>query len=88
MYKYIVPFGDIDFSISGHVHKGILSGKFARRAIDPHNNRILLKTFAILINGAWADFGGYAARKGMVPGTKGAGTIILHNHDKQLNVLI
>ena len=88
MYKYAIAFNDVDFTLSGHVHKGILSGKFARRVIDPRNDLITLRDFCVLINGAWADYGGYASRKGFPPGTKGAGRVILHNYTKRMNVLI
>jgi hypothetical protein len=88
MYKHAISFADVDFTLSGHVHKGILSGKFARRVIDTHNNIVQLKHFGVLINGAWADYGGYAMRKGYPPSSKGAGRIILHNHEKDLNVMI
>ena len=87
MYKHAVSFADVDFTISGHVHKGILSGKFARRVIDVHNDMIKLKHFCVLVNGAWADYGGYAARKGYPPSAKGAGRIILHNGQKDISIL-
>jgi hypothetical protein len=33
-------------------------------------------------------YGGFAMRKGYPPSSKGAGRIILHNHEKDLNVMI
>lgn len=78
----------LDLSISGHVHKGKVGHSFPVRVIDPRNNCIGMRSVSNAICSAWQDYGGYAARKLLPPGAKGALPIILQGRRKEVEILI
>lgn len=77
IYAYTQTIEGLDFSMTGHVHKGILSGLVGKRVIDPRNNVVATTSYAIAISPSWADFGGYSARAMMRPAAHGIGWISL-----------
>lgn len=57
-----------DILIIGHSHKPFTSqpGKIK---IDPHNNKVIIKPFKVVSSTSWLAYGGYAARKNLLPST-------------------
>ncbi len=78
----------VDFSICGHVHKGKVGHSFPVRQIDPRNDIIRIRSVSNAICTAWADYGGYAARKLMLPGGKGALPIELNGRRKEIEIRV
>ena len=78
----------LDLAICGHVHKGKVGHSFPVRRIDPHNNVIAVRSVSNAICCAWSDFGGYAARKLLTPGGKGALPIELNGRRKEIIVKV
>jgi UDP-2,3-diacylglucosamine pyrophosphatase LpxH len=78
----------VDFAVQGHVHKGKVGHKFDVRQIDPRNDVVIQKQILNVICCAWSDFGGYGARKMMLPGTKGPSCIILNGRRKEATTII
>jgi hypothetical protein len=78
----------LDFSVSGHVHKGKVGHSFPVRTIDTRNNCIAMRSVSNAICSAWSDYGGYAARKLLLPGAKGALPIILNGRRKEVEIRV
>ena len=56
----------IDALIVGHSHNGIVS-KPAQLVVDPHTDRVKLRSIVCLSTTSWQQFGGYAAQKMLQP---------------------
>lgn len=78
----------LDIAICGHVHKGKVGHSFPVRVIDPHNNIVRMRSVSNAICCAWQDFSGYAARKLMLPGAKGALPIVFSGRRKEIEVRV
>lgn len=78
---------NLDVFVMGHVHKK-MAYKYRKRVIDPRNNRITYHQVLCVVSGAWQDFAGYAARKMLIPGAKGATPIILHAKEKLAEAIV
>lgn len=57
-----------DVLILGHTHKPFTTqpGKIK---IDPYNNKVSIKPFKVVSSSSWLNYGGYAARKNLLPTT-------------------
>jgi predicted phosphodiesterase len=78
----------IDIAICGHVHKGKVGHSFPVRVVNPRQNIVTMRSVHNAICSAWADFGGYAARKLMIPGAKGALPIVFSGRRKEIEVRV
>jgi predicted phosphodiesterase len=79
---------NVDIIIVGHVHKRI-GYRFTCRSFDYANKRLIPVEKLCVVSSSWQDFeGGYAARKMLIPGTKGASPIILSGREKKAVAMI
>lgn len=61
---------DVDCLIVGHTHKGTIS-RPVRLAVDDKNNRIREQSYLVVSAEPWMVYGGYAARKMLLPAEHG-----------------
>lgn len=76
-----------DILIMGHVHKKI-AGRPSRICFDPYNNNLRQRDTLWVIASAWQDWGGYAMRGMLKPGSKGKTPITLYGRVKDFNAVI
>lgn len=71
-----------DALLVGHTHKPYVAqpGKIF---IDPQNNKVSIKPLKIIVATSWMDYGGYAARKQMLPASHAPQVITLHGGKKK-----
>lgn len=74
-----------DALLVGHTHKPYVAqpGKIY---IDPQNNKVSIKPLKIIVATSWMNYGGYAARKQMLPASHAPQTITLHGDKKLITV--
>lgn len=74
-----------DVLILGHSHKPFTTqpGKIK---IDPHNNKVTIKPFKVVSASSWLDYGGYAARKNLLPTTIAPQIIKLSGSKKDIKI--
>lgn len=76
----------IDCLVVGHTHKpaDLPIGKIK---VDPHNNRVSLKNWRIVVCSSWLNYAGYAGQKLLTPTASVAQEILLSGTSKHLRVL-
>lgn len=76
---------NLDFLIAAHTHKPSVTqpGKIY---IDTHNNRVKIKPFKVIVATSWLSYGGYAARKMLLPSTHALQKITLCGDHKEMVV--
>lgn len=74
---------DADIYIVGHSHKRIAYKSGFRRP-DLRNNKIVQAERLFVCSSSWSDFGGYAARKMLIPSAKGSVPITLDGRKKEM----
>lgn len=74
-----------DALLVGHSHKPYVAqpGKID---IDKRNNKISIKPLKIIVATSWMEYGGYAARKQMLPASHAPQVITLHGNKKLITV--
>lgn len=74
-----------DALLVGHSHKPYVAqpGKIF---IDPHNNKVSIKPLKIIAATSWMNYGGYAAKKQMLPASHAPQVITLHGEKKLITV--
>ena len=74
-----------DALLIGHTHKPYVAqpGKIF---IDKYNNKVTIKPLKIIVATSWMDYGGYAARKQMLPASHAPQIITLHGNKKLITV--
>ena len=74
-----------DAVLVGHTHKPYVAqpGKIY---IDAHNNMVSIKPLKIIVATSWLNYGGYAARKQMLPASHAPQIITLHGNKKLITV--
>lgn len=74
-----------DALLVGHTHKPYVAqpGKIL---IDPQNNRVSIKPMKIIVATSWMNYGGYAAKKQMLPSSHAKQIITLHGKKKDITV--
>ena len=74
-----------DALLVGHSHKPMISqpGKIY---IDKYNNLVSIKPFKVAVATSWMSYGGYAARKQLLPATHAPQIITLHGKQKKITV--
>ncbi len=74
-----------DALLVGHTHKPYVTqpGKIY---IDPYNNKVSIKPLKVIVATSWLDYGGYAARKQLLPSSHAPQIITLHGDKKLITV--
>ena len=74
-----------DALLVGHSHKPMVSqpGKII---IDKRNEQVSIKPFKVIVASSWLSYGGYAARKMLLPSTHAPQVITLHGNKKKITV--
>lgn len=82
-FGYVID--GMDALIVGHTHKPFTTqpGKIV---IDPHNNKVSMRQFKVISSTSWLQFGGYAARKMLLPTTHCLQTLTLKGRKKEIIV--
>lgn len=77
----------IDGIITGHVHKPFVShpGKIK---VDTNNNRVSIKPFHVVTCTSWLEWGGYAARKNLLPTSHIPQKILLSGKSKDIKIIL
>jgi len=76
-----------DIYVVGHTHNKV-GFKRSIRVPDLHNSNIIQTERLFVISSSWLSFGGYAARKMLLPGAKGSAPITLYGGEKKMEVVI
>lgn len=74
-----------DALLVGHSHKPMVSQP-AKIHIDRHNNAVSIKPFKVVVASSWLSYGGYAARKQMLPTSHAPQIITLCGRRKRITV--
>lgn len=74
-----------DMIVVGHSHKPMLSQP-AKLKIDPHNGKVTVKPFKVLVATSWLNYGGYAAQKMLLPASHARQIITLCGKRKDIRV--
>ena len=74
-----------DALLVGHTHKPYIAqpGKIF---IDARNNTVSIKPFKIITASSWMNYGGYAAKKQLLPASHAKQVITLHGGHKEITV--
>lgn len=74
-----------DILVLGHTHKPFTTqpGKIK---IDPYHNKVSVKPFKVLSSTSWLEYGGYAARKNLLPTTHAPQIIRLAGDHKEIKI--
>lgn len=84
-FGYVID--GMDALIVGHTHKPFVTqpGKIQ---IDSRNNNVKVVPFKVISSSAWMEWGGYAARKMLLPSTHMKQELILSAHNKEMEVRV
>ena len=82
-FGYVID--GIDALITGHTHKPVVSvpGKIK---INPQQNTATIVPFKVITATSWLNYGGYAARKMLMPATHTLQTMTLRGRKKEIIV--
>ena len=83
--RFGYAFDGLDFLIVGHTHKPINSVP-SKIVIDKHNKKVSLKPFRVITATAWLDYGGYAFKKQLLPGSHCLNELRLFGSSKDMRV--
>lgn len=74
-----------DALLVGHSHKPFVTqpGKIY---IDKYNNKVSIKPFKVVVGTSWLNYGGYAAKKMMLPASHAPQIITLCGNEKKITV--
>ena len=78
-------FDGIDALITGHTHKPVVSTPSKIR-INPRNNTAYISPFKVITATSWLEYGGYAARKMLLPASHCLQTMTLRGTKKEIIV--
>lgn len=84
--RFALTLDGCDLLISGHVHKAILTAP-AKIKIDAAHNRVYKAPMWNLITSSWLDYGGYAARKLLLPSSDVAQTALIAGNRKHIRII-
>jgi hypothetical protein len=82
-FGYVVD--GLDCLIVGHTHKPFVTQP-SKIKIDTHNNRVSIKPFKVVCSTSWLEYGGYAAKKMLLPSSHAPQVITLHGNRKEIKV--
>ena len=74
-----------DALILGHTHKPFVSQPGKIR-IDPFNNKVTVRPFKVISATSWLEFGGYAAKKMLLPSSHAPQILKLAGDRKEMKV--
>ena len=75
----------VDALITGHTHKPVVSSP-GKIKVDPRQNTISVVPFKVLTATSWLEYGGYAAKKMLLPATHTLQTMTLRGKKKEIIV--
>ena len=75
----------IDALITGHTHKPVVSSP-GKIKVDPVHNRVYIAPFKVITATSWLEYGGYAARKMLIPAAHSLQTMTLRGKKKEIIV--
>ena len=83
--RYIYAMEGVDALVFGHTHKPFTSvpGKIS---VDPRNNRVSVKPYRVINMTSWLEYGGYPARKMLLPTSHCLHTLTLCGNHKEMVV--
>ena len=76
-------FDGVDALITGHTHKPVVSSP-SKIKIDPRHNKISITPFKVITATSWLEYGGYAARKMLLPASHNLQTMTLFGKKKEI----
>ena len=82
-FGYVVD--GMDCLIVGHTHKPFVTQP-SKIKIDTHNNRVSIKPFKVVCSTSWLEYGGYAAKKMLLPSSHAPQVITLCGGRKEIKV--
>lgn len=75
----------VDALITGHTHKPVVSSP-GKIKVDPRQNTIQVVPFKVVTATSWLEYGGYAARKMLLPASHTLQTMTLRGTKKEIIV--
>lgn len=83
--RFAYTIDGIDALLIGHSHKPMISqpGKIF---VDSRNNRAVIKPFKVVVATSWMDYGGYAAKKQLLPQSHAPQIITLKGNRKDIKI--
>ncbi len=75
----------VDALITGHTHKPVVSSP-GKIKVDPRQNTISVVPFKVITATSWLEYGGYAAKKMLLPATHTLQTMTLKGKKKEIIV--
>ena len=78
-------FDGVDALITGHTHKPVVSAPSKIR-VDARHNTVSITPFKVITATSWLDYGGYAARKMLLPASHSLQTMTLRGNKKEIIV--
>ena len=83
--RFAYTFDGIDAMITGHTHKPVVSAP-GKIKVDTLHNRVTVEQFKVITATSWLDYGGYAARKMLIPASHALQTMTLRGKKKEIIV--
>ena len=85
--KFGYVFDGVDALIVAHSHK-VFTTVPAKLKVNPHLNKVAMVPFKVVSCSSWLDYGGYAARKNLLPAMHAEEKLILCAKEKKMGVEI
>lgn len=83
--RFGYAFDGVDAIITGHTHKPVVSAP-GKIKVDTRTNTVSIVPFKCITATSWLDYGGYAARKMLLPATHTLQTMTLCGKHKEIIV--
>lgn len=81
--RFGANFSGLDLLLVGHSHKPFITSP-CRIVIDPHNNKISMKSYKVVCATSWLNYGGYALQKMLTPSSNAPQVITLCGNHKEV----
>ena len=75
----------VDCVIAAHTHKPAVTQP-AKIKVDPFNNKVSVVPFKVITATSWLEYGGYAAKKMLLPASHSLQTVTLRGKHKEIVV--
>ena len=76
-------FDGVDALITGHTHKPVVSVP-SKIKVDPRHNNVTVSPFKVITATSWLEYGGYAAKKMLLPASHSLQTMTLRGNKKEI----
>ena len=83
--RFAYTIDGIDALLVGHSHKPMASQP-SKIYVDKYNNKVSIKPFKVIVATSWLDYGGYAARKQLLPTSHAPQIITLKGNCKNISI--